>query len=178
MKLKKKLVENKDYVIMDATEDESGGMSQFSNVVTLDNLNPPSKLVKLRDEGDDEEFDVLKIEKLEDKFFKGKGFVSGCLACVGGILDSKNINIFIVVRNKVYKYYGKLMVKKFAKIFGVDFDFVFLFKDYDDMKKMLRKDLSSSDLDDLKSQLKKLEKKLNDSSDKKKKKKKKKKDKK
>jgi hypothetical protein len=158
MKYKKKLVEPKDYVIANGTEDESGNLAQFSNVVTMDGFNPPSKLVKAKSESD-EDFDVFSVEKLEKKYFKGQGFITVCMSCVGVMLEdrNKNINVFVVIRNKVFKYYSKAIVKKFSKLFDVNFDFVYVFKEYDDMKKLLRKDLTSDQLDDLKSRLHKLE---------------------
>lgn len=176
MKYKKKLVEAKDYVIMDATDDDKGELDKFSNVVHLNEFAPPSKLIKAKAQ-DDENYELFAIEKMEKKFFKGKGFRTSCLACVNGILENRNINIFIIVKGKVFKHYGAVLVKKIRKMFNVDFDFIYTFKDWDDDKKYLKKDLSAGEMDELKEKLRKLEKELDHKNDKDKKKKKKKKDK-
>jgi len=180
MKKKKKLVEPKDYVIMDATDTNKGELEKFSNVVHLENFSPSNKLIKAKSQND-VDYDLFDIEKMEKKFFKGKGFRTSCLACVNALVENRNINVFIVVKGKVFKYYGETLAKKMRKLFNVDFDFVRTFKKWDDDKKYLKKDLDNSELDELREKLRKLEKEIVDKSnddDKKKKKKKKKKDKK
>lgn len=175
LKEKKKLVEPKDYLIVDATDDDDAELSgKYSNVTVIEAFNPPGTLVKLQ-EGKDDVFDLSKVEKLEKKFFKGKAFIAATMAITKGML-TKDCNIFIVLRNKAYKYYGKAIKKRMEKLFNVDIKFIGLFSDIEDSKKILLKELSDSNKDKLVTRLLELETKnetslLKDKDEKKKKKK-------
>jgi hypothetical protein len=159
-KNKKKLVIPKDYIIFDATEDDDARMSAFTNVITMDSMNPPVKLVKLAASHDsDDIIDYDKIEKLEKEFFRGLNLRKAIMATVAGLLENRDINIFIVMRNKAFKYYKQKMRKAFEKTIPVDFTFVEIFKgDYEDNKKSLKYTFSDDELYQLKKVLREKEK--------------------
>lgn len=162
-KNKKKLVEPKDYIIMDATEDDDARMSAFTNVVTMDALNPPAKLVRLvtDDKFDDGVISWDKIEKLEKEYFRGYMLKKAIMATVAGIIENGDINIFIVMRNKAYKCYKHKMIKTFNKIFPVDFTFIQLLSDdISSHKKSLKYTFDYDEVLQLKKVLKQREKEL------------------
>lgn len=162
-KNKKKLVIPKDYIFVDATEDDTGTMSAFTNVITMDALNPPSKLIKLasKEEGDIDDFiDYDKLEKLEKNYFKSLRTKQSVMALVSGMVN-RDINIFVIMRNKAYKYYAKRLAKLITSMFDVDFKFVAIFKgSYADMKKLMKSELDKFQLAELDSELSKNEKKM------------------
>lgn len=175
-KNKKKLVIPKNYLIFDATEDDDAKMSAYTNTVTMDSMNPPAKLVKLAGKDKDETDEILdyeKIEKLEKEFFKGLILRKSIMATVAGVVERGDINIFIVMRNKAFKYYKNKMRKAFERIIPVDFTFVEVFSDdIDKHKKSLRRSFSDEEIYQLKKALKKREKESGEDFKKKKKKKK------
>lgn len=73
--------------------------------------------------------------------------------------DGRQLNMFIVLRNKAYKVYSKKLVKKMRKIFDTDFEFIYTFEEYEDDKKLLKRDLKNNQVNNLLKQIKKLEKK-------------------
>lgn len=171
-KNKKKLVIPKDYIFVDAMEDDEGTMSAFTNVITMDALNPPAKLVKLasKEEGDIDDFiDYEKLEKLEKNYFKSLRTKQSVMALVSGMVN-RDINIFVVMRNKAHKYYAKRLAKLITNMFDVDFKFVAVFKgSYTNMKKVMKIELDKFQLAELDSELSKNEKKMEKSQRKKKK---------
>ena len=174
-KNKKKLVEPKDYIIMDATEDDDARMSAYTNVVTMDALNPPPKLVRLVSDDSNFDDDVIsfdKVEKLEKEFFKGFMLKKAIMATVAGIIENGDINIFIVMRNKAFKCYKNRMLNTFKKVIPVDFTFIQIFSgDVSVSKKELKKEFSYDEIMDLKKILKQREKELEKVIEKKRKKK-------
>ena len=159
-KNKKKFIIPKDYIIFDATDDDDAKMSSYTNCVTMDALNPPTKLVKLiADEESDDIIDYEKLEKLEKTFFRGLSLRSAMMATISGIVQNGDINIFIVMRNKAFKYYKKKMKKTFEKLFPVDFEFIEIFTgEVADHKKSLKNGFSSYEVNELNKILKKREK--------------------
>lgn len=171
-KNKKKLIIPKDYFIFDATDDDEAKLDRFTNTITMSGFNPPAKLVKLISKNEDLEdiIDIDKMEKLEDNFFNGLQFNNAVLSTVAGQLEN-DVNIFIVLRNKVFKNYRKRILRAFTKKFEVDFTFVVIFSgDVSANKKELKKSLSSSEVKELKELLGKREKEMAKSYNKKKKK--------
>ena len=165
-KNKKKLIIPKDYFIFDATDDDEAKLDRFTNTITMSGFNPPAKLVKLISKYQD----IDKMEKLEDNFFNGLQFNNAVLSTVAGQLEN-DVNIFIVLRNKVFKNYRKRILRAFTKKFEVDFTFVVIFSgDVSANKKELKKSLSSSEVKELKELLGKREKEMAKSYNKKKKK--------
>ena len=162
-KAKKKLVMPKNYLIFDATEDDDAKMNAYTNAVTMDAMNPPAKLVKLVSEDDgtgncDDILDFDKIEKLEKNFFKGLQLRKAIMATVAGILED-DVNIFIVMRNKAFKYYKKKMKKAFEKTIPVDFEYIEIFTgEVADHKKSLKYSFTDDELHQLKKALKRREK--------------------
>ena len=158
-KYKKKLIEPKDYIIFDGTEDDDGYMNRFTQNVTMDAFNPPVKLVKLAQDDDyDEILSYDKIETLEKKFFNGVKLKNAILATISGIIENGDINIFIVMRNKAFKVYGKKLKKKFRQMFPTNFEFIEIFSgDIHDHKRSLRYSFSQRELHDLSKILQKRE---------------------
>ena len=194
LKNKKKLVAPKDYVIGDATDNTSGEITKFSNLVSLDGLKPPKNLVNLI-LNDSDKLDPDKIEKLEKRYIKSQAFRNAAIGLIMSQVQSDK-NYFIVFRDKDWKAYGKTIFRKFKKLFPCDEDVMFTFSDIEDNFKILSKALSEDARRELDKSTKKLIKKLEEQekekeeskekkkkkkkdkdSDKKKKKKKKKKDK-
>lgn len=163
-KFKKKLVVPKDYVIFDATEDDNAKMNAYNQAVSMDALNPPIKLVKLAEKEDDAD-DIInydKIKKLEKEFFKGISFSNAVLASVAGQLEN-DINIFIVMRNKSFKFYKKKIKRTFESLFPVDFEFIKILNDDEDKKNLkhqLKYRFSSDEVMQLKAYLKQNEKEM------------------
>ena len=117
-KNKKKLVEPKDYIIMDGTEDDDAKLSAFSNVITADSYALPQRLLKMADYDVDsnEIIDYDKLEELESNFFDGTSLKNIILATVANVVGN-DMNIFIVIRNKAFKMYKKSYKKAFNKLF-------------------------------------------------------------
>lgn len=115
---KKKLVEAKSYIILDAQEDDNTRLSTFTNVVTMDNLAVPAKLLHQADMDPDtfEAFDTDAIKELENNFFKSTNFETAAIACISAMLD-EDANVFIVIRNKAFDYWREKYRKTFIKIF-------------------------------------------------------------
>lgn len=158
---KKKLVEPKDYIIFDATDDSSGELTKFANAVSLTRFKPPKALTRLTlkaNESDFFEFDLDKIEKLEKNFLKGAEFLKS-IDTIFVSAARKDQNIFVVMSDKDYKAYGERMIVELKKKSG-DYDVVFGIKDVEDSPKVLRKMLSSGDISALKSAAEKLETKI------------------
>ena len=159
-KNKKKLIIPKDYIIFDATDDDDAKMTSYTNCITMDAMNPPVKLVKLiADEDSDDIIDYEKLEKLEKSFLKSLSLRSAMMATISGIIQNGDINIFIVMRNKAFKYYKKKMKKMFEKLFPVDFEFVEIFSgEISDHKQSLKEGFTSQEVSELNKILKKREK--------------------
>lgn len=116
-KNKKKLVEPKDYIILDATDDSNARLDAFTNTVTYDNLAIPTKLLHMFDDEDFEDImDIDNIKELEEAFFKGMKFQTAALAAISAFID-QDINVFIVVRNKAYDFWREKYRKEFVKLF-------------------------------------------------------------
>lgn len=156
----KKIAKQADYLICDGTGDESGDIAiKFSNVVAMEGMNPPAKLVSAKKKPD--EISPDKLEKMERKYFKGTEFKSNLMAVVNGLLQTESsYNIIIILKSKVYKLYGKKIKKYFYKYFDVNFEFVYLWDEVEDCMSLLRKDLKKKQRKELGSELKKNEKRL------------------
>lgn len=161
LKNKKKLVEPKDYVIGDCTDDASGDLTKFSNTISLDGLKPPSGLVKLLSKGDVDGIDPKKIEKLEKRFFKGSEFRNTMVGLLSAFAKpGYDKNYFIVFKKKDFEVCGKVIMKTIKKSIECDEDVIFTFEDVKENKKILRKNLTNSARNQLNESIKKLIKKL------------------
>lgn len=180
-KYKKKLVQPKDYMLIDGTEDEDAKLSSFTNCVTMDQYNPPIRLVKLlgKAEDSDDYRDILdydRLEKLEENFFDSPNLHAAMMATVGGLLQGDDINIFLVLRNKVFKYYAKRLKREFVKSISVSFDYITVFqskKSPADYQQALHKSFTEKELEELEKALSERERQLEKLMKRKKKKKKK-----
>lgn len=165
-KNKKKLVEPKNYLILDATDDEDAKLSNLTNMVSMDNFSLPMKLLKIVDDDDfTEAIDLDKIEDMEETFFKSLKFKSSVLATMSTFLiddgDNKggSINVFIVLRNKAFKYYRKKFKHEFLKIFKEASNcFIIIDGKVKKYTKDLEKDVDDDELEIMVKALKKKEK--------------------
>lgn len=177
IKNSKKLVEYKDYLIIDATDDDEPKLKQYQHAVTIDDFAVPSRLIRAISEDIDDFIDIDSTEELQKKFFRGEKFLKSVLATMSTFADSNGaINIFIVVRNKAYKYYRKRFYSEFCKLIPDAFSFAYLMdKKVMKDKSLLTKDISEKELVSLKKKIKEKEKELTELSERNKKKSKKKK---
>lgn len=170
-KHKKKLVLPKDYMLIDGTEDDDAKLSSFTNCVTMDQFNPPIKLIKLvGKENSDDYRDILdydRLDKLEENFFDSPNLHAAIMATVGGLLQGGDLNIFLILRNKVFKYYKKRLKREFIKSIAVPFDYITIFGSNaspSDFQKELSYSFTDKELrqleDSLKAREKQMEKKI------------------
>lgn len=161
LKNKKKLVEPKEYIICDCTDDATGELTKFSNTMSLDGLKPPSGLVKLLSKGDLDEIDPKKIEKLEKKFYNGAEFRNTVLGLLMAFAKpGYDKNYFIVFKKKDYKICVKGVIKAIKRSIDIEDKIIFTFEDYEENKKILKKNLSSETRKALNASCNKLAKKL------------------
>lgn len=182
LKNKKKLVDPKDYIILDCTDGQETSMRNFSETVTVDDFCIPSKLLSVMNKDIGEEYvDLDNVETLEKNFFRGNKFASTVLATVSAFITAESdINIFIVIRNKAFKFYRKRFITEFCRVFPDISPYVHIYEDKhkDKIKKILVKDLEAAEKNSLIKELKKKEKEMEETAkpklkkDKKKKKKK------
>ena len=161
-KNKKKLVEPKEYIIVDGTDDDAAKMSSYTNVVTIDSFCPPASLIKLISKDNDmlDIMDIDKIEDLEDRFFDGNGLKNAIVATIASLLEN-DINIFLVLRNKVYKQYRKKLRKTFVTLLDVSAEFVKIFEgNVKDIRKELQYTLSEGERTEMQEAVRKLEKRM------------------
>lgn len=160
----KKFVEPKDYILFDATDDETGNLTKFANVIALGGMNPPSKLLKAREKDGEDVIDKGKLKKMEDKFFKGKEFKVASMALMKALVQhSGDVNLFVVVKNKAYKHYAKKIKKNVEKVFDIDdddYEIFYFYEDIEDNKKVLKSEIKGKYVNKLANKLKELEKKL------------------
>jgi hypothetical protein len=183
-KFKKQLVEDKDYVLMDATVSENGKFDKYTNAVSLEGIAPPKRLVRAAEEDEKDEdygsgLSVFKTEELEDKFFNSQDFKIASTCLVKAMIGTeKYLNVFVILDNKAYKAYGEKIIKHVHQYFDVGFKFVFGKKDLkNDNDKIdhtrLQEELSESKQNILMKELERKEKKIEKYGDKDKDKKKK-----
>lgn len=134
-KYKKKLVVPKDYMIIDGTEDANAKLSAFTNTVTMDHFNPPANLIKClkrvkNGEKMDDILDYDRLEKLEENFLDGLRLHTAVMAAVSGLLQG-DINLFLILRNGVFKHYKKAIRRAFLKRISVPFKYVYIFNNDD-----------------------------------------------
>lgn len=136
----KKLVTYKDYIIFDATDDETGNLTKYSNVVSASGLCPSNKLIKGKLSEDYEMISKEKLKKMEKNWITSKAFRLSSMAIVKGLLQADgHINLFIVLKNKAYKAYGKKIKKEMSKLFDTkNAEFIYLKEDIEIDKKILK----------------------------------------
>lgn len=167
----KKLVEPRDYVVGDATQDESCNIDRYSNCISMEGLAPGSKLVRLRMECDkDDVISESKLDELEQKWINHVQFKKYAMACVSAMLNvtreqsgMKHQNVFIIIRKKPYKIYGEMIRDEFNKLFMKDVlkDDRFTFCElYDEEPKLYKAKLSKEEHEILEDGLRKVTKKV------------------
>ena len=104
-----------------------------------------------------------KLEKETKKFIKDKTFVVAVNVAFKALIASGTnspLNIFIVLPNTVYKYLGKVIIKRMKKISGMEFEFIFTQDVLKEDMKRLKKLLGSDELKEIDKLTKKIEKKF------------------
>lgn len=162
----KKLIEEKDYLILDCTDGDETKMTHYSNTMAMNDFCIPSRLVSAMDAEIGNDFiDTSSAETLEKEFFRGSKFATSVLATMFAYLDTDtDINIFIIMRNRAYKFYRKRFMSEFCRVFPEAFPLIMIYSDDNKgkMKKSLRRDLSDSEREFLKKELEKKEKNMED----------------
>lgn len=160
----KKLIEPKDYIVLDCTDGQETAMTKFSNQMTMDNFCVPSKLISIMNKDlDDEVIDLDAAEKLEKQFFRGGEFRTSVLATISTYLRAEtDITIFIVIRNKAFTFYRKRFVTEFCRIFPEIEPYIKIYNSEKKKKmlKMITEDMPNSDREYLLKELVKAEKKM------------------
>lgn len=160
----KKLIEVKDYLILDCTDGQETKMNTYSNTVSMDHFCIPSKLLSAMSKDiDDDYIDINNVEELEKGFFRGNEFSTSVLATMSTFLRAQtDINVFIIVRNKAFKYYRKRFITEFCRIFPDASPLIKIYKHENKSKivKMLEKPLSTADRNVLIKELEKKEKQM------------------
>jgi hypothetical protein len=159
MKRKKKLVSPMDYLLIDGTDDSSGELRKFCNVITVDSFNPPTKVLSYFDKKDIsvDEIDEEKIKKIIKKYLKGKSFTVGVMGAAKALVEAgRPFNVFIIIKNKAYKHLSGKIVKKMKKL--LDFEYVYSYDEIEEKPKLLKKELDRDEIKKLEKKLKKLEK--------------------
>jgi vacuolar-type H+-ATPase subunit E/Vma4 len=137
---KKKLAKAKEYILASS---ETEKLNRYSKVVSMQGFGIADKYLK-SDDKKIEDF-ISKDNKMIRKFFKTEDFKAAVRGVVKSFIDNNGeINIFIIVRGKIYKMYAKKMVKAMNKV--IDYDgkpFIFTFDDIEDDKKILEKNPKS-----------------------------------
>lgn len=162
-KFKKKYVEPKDYMLLDATDDETSKLNKFTNMVDMANFAVPSGVLKLVSEiEDDESLDYDRLEEMERNFFEGYKFRSSVVATIS-VLVSERVNVFIIVRNKAFKYYRKRFKSEFCKVIPeLTNYFHILHDDANKDKKYLNEEFSDKEIETLQKKVQKKEKEMED----------------
>lgn len=187
----KKILPDKEYFIIDGEDIGSAVSSKkgetisdsFTHCTNNGYFTPPRKLINYFLDKGDKQYDPSKVEEWLDDYFDSKNTKIALLSAVRAIFalmnNEKNpipeINIFIVLPNKVYKAMGERFKAEYKKMFGLSFEFVFTEDDVEEDKELLTKALSNKQINKILEKLEELEKKnkLNKDKDKKKSKKKK-----
>lgn len=175
-----KLAKWADYQLFDATGANDDVLSRrFSHCEALDGFNPDKKVYKPieRDvldsdyDFDSSEFDFdidmnLKKKsnsssftesqkKAQKRFLKSKNFMMAFGLCLDVITRTKgNANVYIIIKNGVYKHFAEKMVHRMEKVMGDQVGkIVYLWKDLvesDTKKQILSNPIPSEDLETIK----------------------------
>lgn len=157
MENKRKLVKMKDYMICDCADGKI--LNKFNNAIAMEEFNPPKALIKMR-EANDRDYDYFRSEKLEKKYFKGSGFRTSAMGIMKCIELRGDINVFVILTKKGYKYFKDDIVENMKKLFDTDKEFIYTFSDLRDNQRLLTKDYSDSYIDSIVRALHKTERKL------------------
>lgn len=159
LKNAKQLIKKKDFVIIDATDDESGKLSNVISPVSVkDELAPPAKLVDAILDPDvyEYEIDKRKLKQIWKKWGKKKKCLEALYA-IFRIMIEENLNVFIVLDTKAYKAMKDKYCEYVNGMMDSRIKFVYTYDEYLEDRNSLIRDLSKSDIKDLKSVLKDIE---------------------
>lgn len=134
----KMLVGSKDYIIINATNDDDTKLHRYSNTKEMDMLNPPSKCFPGSKESE-KHFPTTsdKRKRAFKKFRNSQEFILAVMAVTATFVEMDGeINIFVVFRNRVYKNYAEKLKDAME---GIIID--------DDSKDVKKKKKKESDLD-------------------------------
>lgn len=174
-KYKKWLVKSKDYIILDATDDEKAKLSSYTNVITVDGLAIPSSILKyVSDKDFEDSMDFDRVQDLENTFFRSMNFEIAINATIANFVEEeRDMNFFIVIRDKAYKYYRNKLKKEFVKRYPSASTFLIIMsKDPKEKnKKDLKEKFPESEREPLKKMIRKREEQMTEKYNKTKKKK-------
>ena len=188
VKKAKKILPDKEYFILDGEDVGSAVSSKkgdtisdsFTHCTSNGYFTPPRKLVNYFLDKGDKQYDPSKVEEWLEDYFDAKNTKIAMLSSVRAIFalmnNEKNpineINIFVVLPNKVYKAMAQRFKAEYKKMFNLSFEFVFTEEDVEEDKSILTRPLSNKQINKILEKLEELEKKnkLNKDKDKKKKK--------
>lgn len=153
LKNAKKLVEPKDYLVVDGTDEDGGPLNRYTQMLAMPGLNPPTKCLKGKDALDDER----DIEEKEERWLGSKDLFKS-IATMLFTMNQYNgsFNIFVCLSKKAYNKYGEKICSIINKRAGFK-----ICRLYDDVgKKWLEKDINPDKMKILDEVVKKMKKKI------------------
>ena len=170
-KMAKKILPDYDYFIIDG-EDTGSSVSTaktisdtFSHCTSDGNFTPPRKLIKiLTEDDDDDDYAPDKVEDIIDDYFDNRRVKASMIKAVKTMFALSNankpipeINVFIVLPNKVYKAMGIRFLNEYKKLFKNLPQFIYMEDVLKENKKILGKKLSKEDLNKVSNRISDLE---------------------
>lgn len=173
-----KLAKWADYQILDAIGGEEVLSRRYSHCESTDGFNPDKKVYKPVEKnvldsdydydpsafsfdmnGDLERKNSAKFteaqKKAQKRFLKSRNFMMSFGVCLDVLVRTKGqANVYIVIKNGVYKHFAEKMVNRMEKILGDHVGkIVYLWRDLDESdtkKQILSNPIPQADLDTLK----------------------------
>lgn len=116
----------KDFVIVNALDRQDGSMSQYGNTILADELAPTPALIKIAMDPDSEEAKIKKrhIKQYLDKWLEDQSVITKAYHLVNTLVESyklggEDVNIFIVMRSRMFYAYHEAMEEKLNEDYGV-----------------------------------------------------------
>lgn len=172
-KMAKKILPDYEYFIIDG-EDTGSSVSisktisdTFSHCTSDGNFTPPRKLTRILTDEDDDDYNPDKVEDMIDEYFDSRRVKASMIKAVKTMFALSNankpipeINVFIVLPNKVYKAMGIRFLNEYKKLFKNISQFIYLEEVLKENKKILGKKLSKEDLNKISNRISDLESKI------------------
>lgn len=115
-KYAKKLVEYKDYVLIDATDNEME--LRYNNCVPAENLVLPSKLMSIATDAElQRQTSRNKMRDIQDQFFHSEEFVRSLMEPFE-MLSTRDVNLFVILPKKVVKFFGKAYERVIQELYS------------------------------------------------------------
>lgn len=174
-KMAKKILPDYEYFIIDG-EDTGSSVSTatktisdtFSHCTADGNFTPPRKLTRVMLDEDVDDYDPDKVEDMIIDYFDNKRVKLSMIKAIKTMfalssLPNKaipEINVFIVLPNKVYKAMGNRFLNEYKTMFKGIPQFIFMDEVLKDDKKVLGKRINKDDLNKISKRISELEDKL------------------